>query len=432
MPMENRIPFFNTGALLSLLFFLYPFTTFQFVYGELNIPFSDILAMVLSVIFAFFALGQFFLRMNIPSISRKGIVFYGLFLLIALLSMRNAPIYSESLYYLVRKPVFYFLVYYIAIGSLIGSLEKGALLKLYRAILWSSIFISLLSIGTFFYLLSKNNIWSFTEVPYLTDNNKTFAITLVTNLPFLISRASSLKGREKNNFKIAIALVALAIILSLSKTAWMMLALIFTFYNYGNLKRFGFLKVPVLFTSAVVFIIGSAGVYYIIMTTKKVTGAEISRLFLALSALSFFFEHPFIGSGIGSFLTNMKEMRDKLPSKFLPATELDAHGLVFKLLSETGLLGFLFFSIFFVAVTLSIFKMYKHAEDSEFKKVLFGCLVATVTIYISNSFFGTDTYSPRLWFPLTFAAAHVLVAKGHAYNIRVNSIVDIVACSEKE
>jgi O-antigen ligase len=94
--------------------------------------------------------------------------------------------------------------------------------------------------------------------------------------------------------------------------------------------------------------------------------------------------------------------------------ELEAHGLVFKLLSETGIAGLVLYCSFFLTVFSGVYKVYqeqKKADNKFNENLLYGCMAALVALFLLNSFFGTDTYTPRLWFPLAFISSHIYITR---------------------
>lgn len=410
--------FFLIRTLLYPVFFLYPFVAFQFVCSSVNIPFSDILAMWLGVFFAAVILGEVFLRARLPELNLRGAWIFALFLLIALLSIANSSYAGASVKYFFRHPFFYFAIYFTTIGSIIIWQGRKRLSLLYHLLCASSLLIALISLSTSFYrTLVKGDVFGVTVIPYLTNNHKTLAITLALNLPFLIFMSGSLRKDWRLIYYSTIALSMLAIILSFSKAAWLSLALISGSFGLRHFKRFGILRPVVAITAVAAIATAGYFLFEFLSSSKEVVKGEESRYFLAWLALKMFQAHPLTGSGIGSFVIELKEYADALSAKGFPSlADLEAHGLVFKLLSETGLAGFIAFSLFFLYLFLSLRKIYvkkRDGNDAMGKQLIYGCLVALVTLYFINSFFGTDTYTPRMWFPLAFISANgYILARG--------------------
>lgn len=391
--------------------------TLQLVYNDLNIPLTDVFAMLLGISFFLIFLGEFCLRLRLPELNVKGAWIFGLFLLSALFSITNSSSAGAALKYFFRHPFFQFIIYFIAAGSVIIWQGRGRLLNLYHLLCASSLLIALTSITASFYrIMFKGDIFGVTEIPYLTNNHKTLAITLVLNLPFLIIISGNLSRHKRLIYFITIALSSSAVILSFSKAAWLSLFVIFALFGFRHYRKLGLLK-PIIALS-VLILTALAGFYLfeLLAASKDVTKAEASRFFLAWLAVQMFFEHPVAGAGIGTFTIELQRYAESLSTAGFPSlAELEAHGLVFKLLSETGAAGFIFYMAFYAAVFYAVYKAYlvqKIAGNGFAEGLLYGCMAALASLLLINSFFGTDTYSPRFWFPLAFISAHRLLLTG--------------------
>lgn len=407
--------FFFTNIFLYPLFFLYPFVALQFVYKDINIPVSDILAMFLGMSFFLTVMGEFFLNARLPELNRKGTAVYSLFLISTLISIGYASSFEASLKYFFRHAFFYSFVYFVAIGSILIWQGRTMLHLFYDLLCASSLLISVISISTSLLRLFTGGIWGVSEIPFLANNHKVLAVTLAVNLPFLIAMATHRGKHIRLIYYIVIALSAAAVILSFSKASWLAMAVMSGFFGFKVFKRFDILKPLVIVLLILLLALAGYYLFEMFVSSKEVTKAEASRYFLAWLALKMFLDHPILGSGIGSFTIELKEYTEALSNAGFPdLVELEAHGLVFKLLSETGLAGLLLFLLFYAVVFISILKAYRvhismgRALES---RLLYGALMAVAVLFFINSFFGTDTYSPRLWFILAFASVHAVILK---------------------
>lgn len=404
-----------TRFFLYPLFFLYPFVALQFVYKNINIPASDILAMLLGISFFLTVMGEFSLKARLPELNIKGITIYGLFLISALLSIGNASSFGASLKYFFRHPFFYSFVYFVAIGSILIWHGRTRLNLFYDLLCALSLLTSVISISTSLLRLFTSGIWGASDIPFLANNHKVLAVTLAINLPFLIAMATHREKHTRLIYYITIALSAAAVILSFSKTSWLAMVVISGLFSLKVFRRLDILKPLVIMV--IILLLALAGYYLFEMfaASEDVTRAESSRYFLAWLALKMFLNHPILGSGIGSFIIELKEYTEVLSSAGFPGlSELDAHGLVFKLLSETGVAGFIFYVSFYITVFFGVYKIYmeqKRAANRLNERLLYGCLVALVSLFLLNSFFGTDTHAPRLWFPLAFISSHIYIMR---------------------
>ncbi|MDI6783326.1 MAG: O-antigen ligase family protein [bacterium] len=405
------------NPLLVLLFFLYPFVSLQLVYSDLNIPLADICAMGLGLIFLWYILGKVLLQQTVPRLCLKGIIAYSLFLLIAMVSISNSPAVSASLKYFLRHPLFYFVSYYIAAGSLfIWAGGKPSQLTQWHHLFCITLFIfALVSVSSSLYRIWRGDFWGILEIPFLTGNHKTIAITVAVSLPLLIGILKNIKGLLRLFYWITILFSVVGVILSVSKAAWLTVIIVFILWETKKSAKFRPFKIAVTLLS-LLFLLGvGIGIYLISSAQPEVIRAGLSRSFLGVHALQLFAAHPFIGSGIGNFVLSLEAYTDLLLKLGYPGLiERDAHGLFFKVLSETGIAGVLTFCTFYLAIfrwLYNTYKLHQQAGNIFWENLLYGCLTGLVALFIINSFFGTDTYNARFWFPLMFIVAQGYLAE---------------------
>ncbi|MCX7919972.1 MAG: O-antigen ligase family protein [bacterium] len=402
------MPQYLINPFLVLLFFLYPFVSLQLVYGDLNIPLSDIVALGLGFIFLWYILGKIFLQQTFSQLRIKGISAYLIFLLIALVSISNSLAADLSLKYFFRFPLFYFVTYYLAAGTLLiqVSKTKPTFLQWNHLFCISIFLVSLISIISSVYRIWLGNFWGIFEIPYLTGNHKTIAITLVVGLPLLIGMIKNIKGLPRLFYLITIVSCIVGIFLSASKAAWLTGLVVFILWGIKLFDRFNLVKSAVMiFALLILFGIGIVG-YLMSSNQPEVIRAEVSRTVLGIHAIQLFASHPFIGSGIGNFAISLETYSEFLLKLGYPGLiTRDAHGLVFKLLSETGLLGLSAFATFYFVNLYWLYQNYKnHKQTGNIfaENMLYGAISGLIALLVVNSFFGTDTYTPRFWFPLMF------------------------------
>lgn len=120
-----------------------------------------------------------------------------------------------------------------------------------------------------------------------------------------------------------------------------------------------------------------------------------------ITAYRIFLNHPITGIGINNFHAESKKKKydDNLFDK--QRTSTHPHQLYLEILSETGLLGFLYFIfIFFYPIYLSLKKLINY-KDVNLISILFLHLYFIFPILPSGSFFGTNIGIP-FWFNLAF------------------------------
>jgi O-antigen ligase len=115
-----------------------------------------------------------------------------------------------------------------------------------------------------------------------------------------------------------------------------------------------------------------------------------------------FTNHPFVGNGLNSF-------NDLVGKTFLYSVEfgdpLESHGFMQKLLSETGLLGFLGF----VVLLLKIFKDLLHAYLNSFgtNKLMILLLIMMSCGAVFFQLFSTSYFLSQMWLPLGVSLAGI-------------------------
>lgn len=88
-------------------------------------------------------------------------------------------------------------------------------------------------------------------------------------------------------------------------------------------------------------------------------------------AFQIFKEHPFLGSGIGTFNQNIAELKESkwLPSDFPP---FDPHSTFFGTLAESGVFGFGTLSVLFIIFAANLLNASKVTEDNFIRIVIYG------------------------------------------------------------
>ena len=140
---------------------------------------------------------------------------------------------------------------------------------------------------------------------------------------------------------------------------------------------------------------------YNLSTSIVSISANLNRLKLIDISLTLFKEHPLIGSGAGSFISIVSGLKWYIIEYGSP---LDAHGILFKLIAETGLLGLLSFCLFAGYILWLLYKHYQKNKMTSWKMVAMACLLCVLGGLIFQ-LFGTGYYLAKLWLPIGVALA---------------------------
>src|SRR3989339_5655 len=141
---------------------------------------------------------------------------------------------------------------------------------------------------------------------------------------------------------------------------------------------------------------------YIFMTSELVRDSNTNRWALTIIALENFYDHPVIGNGAGTFIEQVSEEKWYIVNYGSPS---EAHGVVQKLLAETGLIGFLTFFALLGYILLRLVKIYRQMpEEEQFKNIILA-LILTSLGSIVFQLFQTSYFVSKFWLPLGIALA---------------------------
>ena len=150
-------------------------------------------------------------------------------------------------------------------------------------------------------------------------------------------------------------------------------------------------------------------ILYYLNSTPIAQGSNLNRIKLIEIALDLFKHHPFFGAGVGTFYKSVEQIRWYIIEY---GGALDAHGMFFKVLSETGILGTVAFFGFLISIFYYVFARYLKIKDKEWALVVLGLIVVSVGIVVFE-WFGTSYYIAKMWLPigLTLVAVNLIKEK---------------------
>lgn len=172
----------------------------------------------------------------------------------------------------------------------------------------------------------------------------------------------------------------LAIIFTFSRGSWLAASVAFIFMGVlsaKNLKRL----IPILLTVLVLF--STPVLYERLLLTFKV-GGDSDRFRYWLAAWKMINEHPVLGMGVGTFMSNFP--------KFLPNSVVSyAHNCYLQIWAEAGIFSLLSFMLFAGSFIYLGVKKFLVSRDL----ILCGLLAGSIG-FLVHSFFETNLYSLRL------------------------------------
>ncbi len=391
---------------IYIIAFLYPFNYFEFVYGQINVPYVDLIAIVL-----FFAwlLKAFYLflskRQKLNLKNFPGWFFMLVFVSVSALSLINveSEYLSQAIKYLFRPVIFFYLMYVILPFNIIDNLKR--LFNTFKIMfvlgsglacmgIWSLIFPPIEG-------LRRAVPISIFGVSPLGTNHNALAEILVCLIPVALILFWYEKDIFwKNVYLLGVFLMAGINLLTLSRSGWLalfMVLLVLVLLKYRALVK----KIVKSYLFYILLILSTPALYlmYKLLTSRIATSSDLNRLKLIEIALMMFNKHPWIGSGVGTFTTVVAQVKWYIIEYWVV---LDAHGFLFKTLAETGLVGAISFIGFLVYILYALFKAYNKNRKTKHEWLLLGVLLVAVA-GITFQFFSTSYYIAKFWFPLGLA-----------------------------
>jgi O-antigen ligase len=388
---------------IYLIVFLFPFNYWEFVYGSINIPYVDLVALILFIawfvkfIYLIFTKKQKLVLKNFP-----GWFFMLLFVMAGALSLMSVDreLFWQSLKYFFRPIIFFYLMFIALPYNIIDSFKKlynvfnimfvlGILLSLTG--LWSLIFPPFLGIRRAV-PISIFGIWP------LGTNHNSLAEVFVCLIPI----ALILFWKEKDIFMKNIYLVGALLmtginLLTLSRSGWLAILLelfILLVLKYReSAKRF---FTSYLFYLILILVAPILYLMYQLATSNIIVTSNLSRFKLIEIALHMFKQHPFFGAGVGTFVPFVNQTTWYIVEY---GNALDAHGFIFKTLAETGIFGTLSFLAILAYIIYRLILAYKKYSNTQYAWLIAGLLCLAVGDIVFQ-LFSTSYYLARFWLPL--------------------------------
>ncbi len=415
--------FINLGLYLIVLF--YPFIYLQLFIGrDINIPYVDLLAVFVFLAWALRSLllppygglrfvkeigrGAKFSWENFP-----GFLFFLLFILASLLSLINTDNFLFSLKYILRPLSFFYLMFVVLPYNVINS--KKVLMNVFWSLFSVGVFVALMGLWSVLFPAGTGLFRRALPLPIfgisvLGTNHNLIAEVLISVIPIgfiLIWEAKDILIRKF--LIIGVLLMSVVNLLTFSRTGWIALAfelLVLVLVKYRKNIR------SLFELGLVIFLILSPLVLYgyIFMTSEIVRSSNLNRLALTKIALETFAKHPIVGAGAGTFVEQVARDRWYVVDFGNPS---EAHGVVQKLLAETGLFGFLTFFVMLGYIIWRLIRAYRNSEKGSSYKYILLALILSSGGSIIFQLFNTSYFVSKLWLPLGVALAAARLAENH-------------------
>lgn len=394
---------------------LYPFINFQFVFGDLNIPYVDLIAMISFV--AWFGRSLWLWAFQGKRMSWKqfpGLGFFFAFVLASFLSITNAEDTAASLKYVLRPLSFFYLMFVIFPVNTIRT--PKVLLKVFYIFYGIGIFTALNGLWGFLTypavsILQKRAIPAeiFGLFPYGTSHNL-IAEVLVSVIP--IGLLLVWFSRNEWNRKLLLLGTVFMFgvnLLTFSRTGWIAAVLelfIFGFVLYRHKlksKARGLIIVGALFAPVLTYML-------VFSAQSFVQSSDENRLLLNEIAYNTWRDFPILGAGPGRF----QEFVGKNTVYIIEFGDTsEAHGFVQKIAAEEGLLGLTTYLLLLGYVVWTVWKTYTHVRLNESWNFIILACFSMAAGSIVFQLFQTNYFVSKLWFPLGLALTASVLAKQH-------------------
>ncbi len=285
---------------------------------------------------------------------------------------------GAALHELARKPIFLGLVYGVGLAAFVARTAHIVVVR--RALVATVTVCACISLATSAgRILAGDTLW-FHAISGLTNNHKTLAVALAPTLPLLW--AWDAPPREVRIQRGVVALAALALAASLSRTAWISAVLAATYFMVVGGR-------PLAARRAVIPLLLLAGLWgatylplYLPYRSITQIDALRSRHSIDLRSSGLFVAHPLVGASPGA------SVRTELSTfPHYRVNGVDAHGVAQKVGAEYGLIGLCGYGAFVFAPGRRVRSRHRDGD---------GRWPAFVALH-SNLLLSTETFSQTHW-----------------------------------
>jgi len=212
-------------------------------------------------------------------------------------------------------------------------------------------------------------------------------------------------------------LVTFTIIISAERTATALhlISILLLIFFLDIQKKFKFFAFISLFFVGVIFINSNVHVKHRVINETLLNSDKAKYVFSKvhhahyLTAINIFLEKPLLGSGAKTFRyicdeDKYKVDRFKKPFKFWQfSCSTHPHNLYMQLLSETGIIGFIFLMCFFIYIIVNLFKkLPKNITETYYKKSIYICLFVNFFPFAPSGNFFNNYVSMIYILPISF------------------------------
>ncbi len=399
---------------IYLIAFLYPFIYLEFIYQNFNIPYVDLIGLILLLAFGIRFLYLIVVKkMTISWKNFPAAFFMFLFVLASIASLWNVERewLSLAIKYIFRPILFFYLVYVVLPFNIIDSFKK--LYNTFKVLFVLGLALSFMGIWSLIFPpfegIRRAIPFAIAGVYPLGTNHNLLAEILVALIPVALILFWHEKDSFFKNVYLLGALLMIAVnLLTLSRSGWLALfveMLILAWLKYRQEVKHIFRDY--LFYFVLALFLPVLYLMYSLFTSQIISSSNLNRLKLIEISLTLFREHPLFGQGIGTFTNILAGIQWYIMEY---GSVLDAHGFIFKTLAETGIFGTLTFLALLGYIVYVMFQAYKKSQKTQYSWLVLGMLLAVVGVIVFQ-FFGTSYFLGKMWLPIGLALASLKLTK---------------------
>jgi O-antigen ligase len=399
---------------LYLMIFFLPIVGLAFHFDLLEIPFIDLLSLVVLVSFSLQQLYVSFFQKEKEKLKFPFAPAFLLFFFLALLSSFFSANISESIWYSFRWILFFYLSFIVLPFNLVKSskLLKNTLLILAL----SGLLLSLVGFASLFFQDPQDSffrvrpLYLFGDWIFGENFNLLAEFLVITVFVVFALKYYYRSFRTRRLLDILAVFILFINLMTFGRTAWItiFLQLILYFLIYKLIIRKEGIRIKEAVISIFLLVAMISPFFLKMMSLQEHNISSTSnRILLTEISWQAFLEKPFFGHGGGSFV-DLVSSNTRFAAQY--GDPLDSHGFGQKVLSESGIFGALSFLLF-------LFLIFRHiylglVSNKEDYMLLLPLFVASFGAYFYQVF-NTSYYKARVWIPiaLTLVAVEIINRK---------------------
>lgn len=402
-------------ALIALALTTSAFVDLRVVHGDLDVPIADLAGMLLAGLFGIVALVRVG-PTDLFGASRPGpagqdaspdapIAFpaarwYALFLVACTASWWRNGFDPQSAHFLARKPLFDYVVYGGGVAGAVAALRRPE--RMHAISLVYVGLTSLLCIPVALNMLIHGWISAIDRVPGLINNHKVFAVAVSPYVPALFLWRKEATGRLRDATNVVLVLAIVAIVVSISRTAWIAVAFgLVGFAKFGGKRA---IERPLAMAVVTGALFAAMTAIPFVTGAAYMTDAFDSRMSLNLRVVQMLQYSPWVGAGPGMSVRWLM-----VTAPHWRINGVDAHGAIQKVVSEFGVFGLVAYLGFVASVVIGAWRG-SFATGARPNGYTLGATALVLGLHV-NLLLSTEYFSASHWMPLAVGLG--MLRSGH-------------------